>query len=75
MANIIWKFRTILLSFLIQFVLVSGLTDCFKDQNNYECRLGTKVPYSVIANYNDSPIHFPGTYGNIILLMRNLNLL
>lgn len=34
--------------------------DCFKNSNDYKCKLGSKTPYRFIANHNETRPNFPG---------------
>ena len=36
--------------------------ECFKNNNNYYCKLSSATPYRLIANYNDSQLKYPGKY-------------
>lgn len=36
--------------------------DCFLQNDNYRCRLGSKTPYRFIGYQNDTPIEYPGMY-------------
>ncbi|XP_033225689.1 multiple inositol polyphosphate phosphatase 1 [Belonocnema kinseyi] len=55
-----WKLCPLFLFVLLQINLIYGLTNCLNDKNHYECKLSTMVPYRNIANYEDSPIIYPG---------------
>ena len=63
--KMIWNFYPFLWFVLMvsfQIVSISGLRKCLIDENHYECKLSTMVSYRNIANYEDSPINYPGMY-------------
>lgn len=33
-----------------------------RDDDGYECKLGSKTPYRCVANYDDSPLKYPGMH-------------
>lgn len=51
--------RLILLFNLI-FISQVLTQDCFKNDDDYKCKLGSKTPYRFVANYNETRPNFPG---------------
>lgn len=47
-------------------------TNCFVDHESFKCRLGSKTPYRLVANYNDTPLEYPGcTVRKIWIVLRH----
>lgn len=53
-------------TFLLLFALAASSEILNKDYENY---LGTKTPYRVVANLNDSQLQFAGNFYNRMPLM------
>lgn len=45
--------------FYIAFASVSFASHHSKDNDSYECKLGSKTPYRCLANYDESPLTYP----------------
>ncbi|XP_043496791.1 multiple inositol polyphosphate phosphatase 1-like [Polistes fuscatus] len=59
MHKMIFNLRIVFIIFLITNIVCFAY-DCFLEDDNYKCRLGTKTPYRFIASHNDKPIEYPG---------------
>lgn len=47
-------------------------SNCFLDTENYRCRLGSNTPYRSLANYDDTPLEYPGcTAKKIWIILRH----